>query len=545
MKKSKKPSRQRGLFARYRRLPAALRSRRAAERRDARRLLLTTLCVLVMLACAAYILSWELTRLKIERDNAAYSALYPLASATEPAPGNPSASEAGPMSAQNETDSTGAEASTKPISAQSEADISGQKASTASIGDATGAAAASSDGAENSPESSGHAADSSVKPAPGNPSASEAEPISAQNEADISGQKASTASIGDTTGAAAESFDNMEKSTKSSDNVEASPEPFAPAADPSPNPASVNPSASTAEPISAQNDADISDAEPLRGDGASALQSPAASGPSNLHGASPTDSPSAPTVPSPTPSPAFTAPVFEIAQDATRAPLATPDAETYVYALETPPPTQSSFADLLATNPDTVGFLRIGDVLSLPVVQRQNDNEYYLNHSFSLEESIAGTLFLDGANRLVPEDACLIVYGHNMRNGTMFHHLCDYDALDFLKENALVRFDTIYQNRAYVPFAVLTVTADPDSARHVDIRKFAFDGAEFEDYVDALRDRSIWNIPVDVAWGDSVLLLVTCEYTHDNGRFVVALRALRDGEGEDEMRALVQATKAR
>ncbi len=59
-------------------------------------------------------------------------------------------------------------------------------------------------------------------------------------------------------------------------------------------------------------------------------------------------------------------------------------------------------------NADTVGYLDIEKTISLPVVQRENDNEYYLTHNFDGEESQEGTLFLDGANRLVPEDDCLI-----------------------------------------------------------------------------------------------------------------------------------------
>ena len=199
----------------------------------------------------------------------------------------------------------------------------------------------------------------------------------------------------------------------------------------------------------------------------------------------------------------------------------------------------------MATNPDTVGFLRIGDVISLPVVQRRNDNETYLNHSFNLEESIAGTLFLDGANLLVPEDDCLIVYGHNMRNGTMFHSLLSYAELSFLKENALVRFDTIYENRLYAPFAVLTVTAEPDSARYLNLRQFTLNGDDCEAFTGQLRRLSMWDIPLEVEAGDRLLLLVTCEYTHNNGRFVVALRQLRPDEDEDEVRAALRSARAK
>ena len=256
----------------------------------------------------------------------------------------------------------------------------------------------------------------------------------------------------------------------------------------------------------------------------------------------PTAKPAMTATPAPTPSPT---PAFEIALDATIAPLGTANADTLVVSLETPPPVQESFAALLEANPETIGFLSIEDVISLPVVQRPNDNEFYLNHSLDLEESLEGTLFLDGANLLVPEDDCLIVYGHNMRNGTMFRPLVEYEDLSFLKENALVRFDTLYENRIYVPFAALTVTADPDSARDINLRQLSFDPFNFHLFIRSLRTLSIWNSPVEVEYGDRILLLVTCEYTHDNGRFVLALRAQRDDEAPDQLWAQAQQTQAK
>ena len=234
---------------------------------------------------------------------------------------------------------------------------------------------------------------------------------------------------------------------------------------------------------------------------------------------------------------------FDVAVDSTIVPLSTPDGDTIVYAMETPPPEQFAFGDLLALNPDTVGFVRLDDVLSLPVVQRPNDNEFYLNHSFNLEESFAGTLFLDGSNLLVPEDNSLIVYGHNMRNGTMFRPLIAYEQLSFLKEHPLLRFDTIYKNRVYAPFAVFTVTADEGSARYMNIRQFMFDEESWDEYISDMRALSVHNIDIDVEYGDHVLLLVTCEYTHNNGRFVVALRAQREDETTEELCGRIQSAR--
>lgn len=238
----------------------------------------------------------------------------------------------------------------------------------------------------------------------------------------------------------------------------------------------------------------------------------------------------------PSPSPASTeAPLPEVEDQ----PL--PDA--LVYALPTLPPVQDSFADLTALNPETVGFLRIENALSLPVVQRENDNEFYLNHNFEQDEAPEGTLFLDGMNRLVPEDGCLIIYGHNMHNGTMFGSLDRYAEGDYLKSHPLVHFDTIYENRVYVPFAAFSASMDDGDASFFQVRRFFPNGEDTEAFIASLKERSSLEIPVDVQSGDRLLLLVTCDYSHADGRFILALRQLRGAESEEAMAAQVQKAK--
>ncbi len=212
--------------------------------------------------------------------------------------------------------------------------------------------------------------------------------------------------------------------------------------------------------------------------------------------------------------------------------IPTPDANTQVIALPTAPPVQPGFTKLLEVNPETVGFLEIGDMLSLPVVQRENDNEFYLRHSFEGVEAQEGALFMDGLNRLSPEDDCLIVYGHNMKNKTMFGRLDLYSDLDWLRQHSVIHFDTLYENRSYVAFAAFSASMESGNRRYFDVRQFIFDDVEFDKFVLKLQSRSMFKIPVDVRYGDRLLLLVTCSYTNRDGRFILALRQVRPDETE-------------
>ena len=240
--------------------------------------------------------------------------------------------------------------------------------------------------------------------------------------------------------------------------------------------------------------------------------------------------------PTPTASPAPAATPTPEAQ-VVDVPLPTPNENTIVFSLPTEPPPQESFAELLRYNPDTVGYLSIGEIVDLPVVQRENDNEYYLTHAYSGEEAREGALFLDGANRLSDEN--LIIYGHNMRNGTMFGELSSFGEREFLLKNAVVRFDTLYENALYVPFAMFEASMDENDGHYFDVRQIVFDETSFELFVLKLRGRSVFDVPVAVAYGDQLLTLVTCSYNDDDGRYIVALRKLRAGETEEEMRALM------
>ncbi len=220
--------------------------------------------------------------------------------------------------------------------------------------------------------------------------------------------------------------------------------------------------------------------------------------------------------------------------------LGTPGPDTIMYLSATKPPVQESFAELIRANPETAGFLRMADGLALPVVQREGDNEYYLEHDFEGNKNNAGCLFVDGMNLLYPRDECIYIYGHNMKNGTMFGEIDEMATVEGLISRSPLRFDSIYECGVYVPFACFEITADQADNKYFEIRHFDLDAAGYAEFVDELKKRSVLDIPVDAVYGDDLLMLVTCSYGTDDGRFVVALRRLREGETEEGAMRLVE-----
>ena len=81
------------------------------------------------------------------------------------------------------------------------------------------------------------------------------------------------------------------------------------------------------------------------------------------------------------------------------------------------------FTELKKQNPDTVAHIKVNNTRISYVVVQGNDNEYYLNHNFNKEKNRAGWIFADYRNSFDESDKNLIIYGHNMKDGSMFDTL--------------------------------------------------------------------------------------------------------------------------
>ena len=188
------------------------------------------------------------------------------------------------------------------------------------------------------------------------------------------------------------------------------------------------------------------------------------------------------------------------------------------------------FEELYRINPDIVGWINIADkTLSAPVVQR--DNEYYLTHDFYGNEDPHGTIFLDQRNKTDPNDDSLIIYGHNMRS-TMFNVLASFQDAEFVAQNPLITFDTLYGTGQYVVVSVFlanTLEANGDIYPYHNMVYFqTFE--EKEDDVAQFLQRSLIISSADVTARDDLLTLSTCGYDFEGERIVVVARKLREGE---------------
>lgn len=186
----------------------------------------------------------------------------------------------------------------------------------------------------------------------------------------------------------------------------------------------------------------------------------------------------------------------------------------------------AAYVPLHEQNADLFGWIEIeGTKLNYPVMHTPEDPEYYLHRAFDGSRSNSGVPFLDG--RCFEGGGIFLVYGHHMKNGTMFAAITSYAKKDFWKEHPTIRFDTLYETGTYEVIAAFY--AEVYSEDEVDaFRYYAYadlsDQEVFAEYVEQVKAASLYDTGVGAEYGDQILTLSTCEYHAENGRFVVVAR---------------------
>lgn len=190
---------------------------------------------------------------------------------------------------------------------------------------------------------------------------------------------------------------------------------------------------------------------------------------------------------------------------------------------------QQSNRNLYLENSDMVGWILIEDTnIDYPVMQTPTDPTYYLKHNFEKTYTDYGCPFMQAdCDALAPSDN-LIIYGHNMKDGSMFADLAKYRSKDFWQAHKTVWFDTELGSRAYEIFAVVHTTVQADAADAFPFYRFVNAAApeDFADYVSACQARALYDTGISAEYGDKLLTLSTCDNITDNGRWLVIAKRI-------------------
>ena len=176
------------------------------------------------------------------------------------------------------------------------------------------------------------------------------------------------------------------------------------------------------------------------------------------------------------------------------------------------------FSDLHAVNEHIVGWVSVdGTKLNNPILQAK-DNDFYLNRNFKDEHSRAGSVFMDYRNDVMDMSRNTVLYGHAMKNGTMFGSLKEYTEQDYANEHDIIYFDTLYDSYDIEVFAAYETTID---FYYIET-KFKSDD-EFMHFIDEVQSRSVIEMPTDIQQNDQIVTLSTCNNSvhSKDKRFVV------------------------
>ena len=177
------------------------------------------------------------------------------------------------------------------------------------------------------------------------------------------------------------------------------------------------------------------------------------------------------------------------------------------------------FSKLKEQNSDTVAWIKVNNTnIEYPVVKAQN-NDFYLKHSFDKSNNSAGWIFADYRNKFDGTDKNIIIYGHNMKDNSMFGSLKSVISEDWYnnEDNKYITLITENEIQIYEVFSVYQIEKEDYY-----IQTSFNSETNFNTFAQTIKKRSKKKFKVDVNKEDNILTLSTCA---NNNKYRVVLHA--------------------
>lgn len=171
---------------------------------------------------------------------------------------------------------------------------------------------------------------------------------------------------------------------------------------------------------------------------------------------------------------------------------------------------------LFEANGDCIGWICIPNTaVNYPVMFTPKEPQKYLRKNFDGEYSVSGVPFLDGAS--TPECDNLIVYGHNMKNGTMFSDVTQYRDEAYCEEHPYIEFETADGLKVYQVFAVVCLKKTDEWYGFS-----CFENEEqYQKAITEIKSRSLYDTEIEPQYKEQLLTLSTCFGDSKDSRMVV------------------------
>ena len=192
------------------------------------------------------------------------------------------------------------------------------------------------------------------------------------------------------------------------------------------------------------------------------------------------------------------------------------------------------YAAVYEQNNDFVGWLCIEDTnINYPVMQTPEEPNYYLKRAFDRSYSDYGVPYVQENCALGISDN-IVIYGHNMSNGSMFADLCRYEKKSFWQEHPIIHFDTLSGYGEYEIVTVFkTVAYSQEGFKYYHFVD-AENEADFDTFLTQCRELELYDTGVDAEYGDKLITLSTCEYSRKDGRMVIVAKLIAPPAAEGD-----------
>lgn len=190
-------------------------------------------------------------------------------------------------------------------------------------------------------------------------------------------------------------------------------------------------------------------------------------------------------------------------------------------------PISVDFQNLFKVNPDVVAWIYVESVeISYPILKGP-DNDYYLHRTWERKDNFAGSIFMDYRNGEDFSDYHTVLYGHNMKDGTMFHKTQYVMTEKYYEKSPYIWILTPEGDYRYRIFSSYDTRYDSDTYSF-----FWHPGKELEEYIKACEAQSLWKKETELSGSERILTLSTCNGLTDIRRVVQAARTEEVNHGE-------------
>jgi sortase B len=174
------------------------------------------------------------------------------------------------------------------------------------------------------------------------------------------------------------------------------------------------------------------------------------------------------------------------------------------------------YKQILEINENVIGWINIPETtVNYPIVKGE-DNSFYLNHSIEDKKTSRGSIFMDYRNFGDEQDVNRVLYGHNMKDGSMFHDIMAYKNSSFFDQHPYIQCYSLEEPITWQIFSVYIASATDDVAQ------ITFKNEdEYSRYLKQIKKQSKYDTGVEVTQGDQILTLVTCTYENNDARVIV------------------------